>query len=184
MTDADAYMKMVKSHNVNYIVHMAGILSALGEREPDLSLDVNVIGSINAMRASMLSKSRIYIPSSIAVFGGKNYPKINTPADNIILQPKSIYGVGKVFNEMIGEYYANKFDLDFRSIRYPGVISSSKYSFNGSTDYATEVFFDMLENKHYTCRLKEETTLPMIYIDDCIEATVKYLKTDISLLDR
>lgn len=89
-----------------------------------------------------------------------------------------------MFNELIGEYYANKFGMDFRSIRYPGVISSAKYAFNGTTDYSTEIFFHMLENGHYTCWLKENTALPMIYIDDCIEATVKLLKADQSRLSR
>ena len=79
---------------------------------------------------------------------------------------------------MIGDYYRNKFGLDFRSIRYPGVISSEKYAFNGTTDYSTEIFFHMLEQGHYTCWLKEDAALPMIYIDDCVEATVRYLKAD------
>ena len=92
--------------------------------------------------------------------------------------------MGKVFNELIGDYYRNKFGLDFRSIRYPGVISSEKYAFNGTTDYSTEIFFHMLENRHYTCWLSEETALPMIYIDDTIEATIKYLKADRARLQR
>lgn len=164
-------MDMVKSNDVNYIIHLAGILSALGEQKPDLAVDVNVLGVINAMRAAKDTNSRIFIPSSIAVFGGDLFPKKETPVD-VILQPKTIYGVGKVFNEMMGEYYMNKFDMDFRSIRYPGVISSEKYAFNGTTDYSTEIFFHGLENGHYTCWLTEETSLPMIYIDDCIDATI------------
>ena len=123
------------------------------------------------------------MPSSIAAFGGDNFPKQNTPVD-VILQPKTIYGVGKVFNEMMGDYWAKKFNIDFRSIRYPGVISSEKYAFNGTTDYSTEIFFHMLENGHYTCWLAEETALPMIYIDDCIQATLQYLRADRSRLQR
>ena len=79
------------------------------------------------------------MPSTIAVFGGENFPKHNTPADTI-LQPETIYGVTKVFSEMMGTYYHNKFGLDFRSIRYPGIISSAKYDFNGTTDYSTGKF--------------------------------------------
>ena len=105
------------------------------------------------------------------------FPKRLTPVD-VILQPKTIYGVSKVFNEMMGEYYSKKFNLDFRSLRYPGVISSEKYAFNGTTDYSTEVFFHALENRYYKCWLKKDTALPMIYIDDCIDATVQYLKAD------
>ena len=171
VVDEQKYMNLVKTNKVNYIVHLAGILSALGEQKPDLAVDVNVLGVINAMRAARETNSRIFVPSSIAVFGGDHFPKEETPVD-VILQPKTIYGVGKVFNEMLGEYYMNKFDMDFRSIRYPGVISSEKYAFNGTTDYSTEIFFHALEKGHYTCWLTEETALPMIYIDDCIDATI------------
>ena len=145
-------MKMVKDNKVNYIVHMAGILSALGEKNPDLAVDVNVTGVVNAIRAAQTNNSRLFVPSSIAAFGGDNFPKFDTPED-VILQPTTIYGVGKVFNELIGSYYASRFGMDFRSIRYPGVISSAKYAFNGTTDYSTEIFFEMLENGHYACPL-------------------------------
>lgn len=162
---------------MNYIVHLAGILSALGEKNPDLAVDVNVIGMINAVRAAQATNSRVFVPSSIAAFGGDIFPKDMTPVETI-LQPKTIYGVGKVFNEMCGEYYKRKFDIDFRCIRYPGVISSAKYAFNGTTDYSTEIFFEALESGHYTCWIDENERMPMIYIDDCIDATVKYLKAD------
>lgn len=95
-----------------------------------------------------------------------------------------MYGVSKVFNEMIGDYYARKFDMDFRCLRYPGVISSKKYAFNGTTDYSTEVFFELLKHGEYKCPLKADAALPMIYIDDCIEATVKFLAADASKLQR
>ena len=183
VTDEAGYRGLVQETKTNYIVHLAGILSALGERKPDLAVDVNVIGVINALRAAKDLNCRIFVPSSIAVFGGDHFPKQQTPEDTV-LQPKTIYGVGKVFNEMIGEYYNKKFGVDFRSIRYPGVISSEKYAFNGTTDYSTEIFFHMLEQGHYTCWLKEDTALPMIYIDDCIDATVSYLKADQKRLTR
>lgn len=175
--DAVNYERIVKDNKINYIVHLAGILSALGERNPDLALDVNVIGCVNVMRIAQKNDCRIFLPSSIAVFGGDLFPKRRTPVD-VILQPKTIYGVSKVFNEMMGEYYSNKFNIDFRSLRYPGVISSEKYAFNGTTDYSTEVFFHALENRYYKCPLLPSTALPMIYIDDCIEATIRYLKAD------
>lgn len=89
-----------------------------------------------------------------------------------------------MFDEMIGEYFANKYSMDFRSIRYPGVISSEKYAFNGTTDYSTEIFFELLEKGTYKCPLKADQALPMIYIDDCIEATVKFLKADKAKLKR
>ncbi len=92
--------------------------------------------------------------------------------------------MSKVFDEMIGDYFSNKFNLDFRSLRYPGVISSEKYAFNGTTDYSTEIFFDILEKGHYDVPLKETAALPMIYIDDCIDATIKFLKADPNKLKR
>ena len=125
VVDETKYRRLVKENKVNYMVHLAGILSASGEKNPDLALDVNVTGVINALRIARDFKSRCYIPSSIAVFGGDLFPKENTPID-VVLQPKTVYGVSKVFDEMIGEYFANKYNMDFRSLRYPGVISSEK----------------------------------------------------------
>ena len=162
---------------------MAGILSALGERHPDLAIDVNIFGVVNALRLAETYNCRIFIPSSIAVFGGDLFPKRRTPID-VILQPKTIYGVSKVFNEMMGEYFTSKFNLDFRSLRYPGIISSEKYAFNGTNDYSTEIFFHALENRYYKCWLGPKTALPMMYIDDCIEATMLYLKADPNSLTR
>jgi len=92
------------------------------------------------------------MPSSIAAFGGDTFQKDSTP-DDTILQPKTIYGVSKVFNELLGQYYHDKFGVDFRAIRYPGVISSEKYAFNGTTDYSTEIFFHALETNFYKCWL-------------------------------
>lgn len=129
------------------------------------------------MRIARDNNCQIFIPSTIGVFGGDHFPKKNTPVD-VILQPRTIYGVGKVFNEMLGEYFSNKYNIDFRSLRYPGVISSEKYAFNGTTDYSTEIFFHLLEKGEYKCFLKEDAELPMIYIDDCIDATVRFLKAD------
>lgn len=183
VVDAANYTRLVEENKVNYVVHLAGILSALGEKNPDLAVDVNVTGVVNALRIAQRNKSRIFIPSSIAVFGGDLFPKRRTPVDTI-LQPKTIYGVSKVFNEMIGEYYASKFNLDFRSLRYPGVISSKKFDFNGTSDYATEIFFHALENRYYKCWLGPKTALPMMYIDDCIEATIQFLKADPNNLQR
>ena len=175
--DGDKYRSLVEKNKVNYIVHLAGILSALGERKPDLAIDVNVFGAINALKIARDNNCSLFLPSSIAVFGGEHFPKVNTPVD-VILQPRTIYGVTKVFNEMSGEYFAKKFNIDFRSLRYPGIISSEKYAFNGTTDYSTEIFFHLLENKHYKCFLKDDAALPMMYIDECIEGTVKFLKAD------
>lgn len=136
VTDHAKYQQIVKDNKVDYIVHLAGILSLLAEKHPQLAFDVNVIGAKNAIDVAKDNECQIFLPSTIGVFGGDNYIRENTPNDSI-LQPKTIYGCTKVFNELLGEYYHNRYGLDFRCMRYPGVISSEKYNFNGTTDYST-----------------------------------------------
>ena len=186
VTDFKTYEKIVQEEEVDYVLHLAAILSSLGEKYPDLAYDVNVNGAANAFNIAKDNNCQLFMPSSIAVFGGNHFEKHNTPNDTI-LQPKTIYGVTKVFNEGLGEYYQNKYGLDFRSIRYPGVISSAKYAFNGTTDYSTgkfplkcflslkihiEIFFHALKNLQYKCWLGKDQALPMIYVDDVISATI------------
>lgn len=175
--DEKRYRSLVEKNGVNYICHLAGILSALGERMPDLAIDVNVYGAINALKIARDNNCQIFLPSSIAVFGGDIFAKDCTPVDSI-LQPRTIYGVTKVFNEMSGEYFDRKYNVDFRCLRYPGVISSKKFDFNGTACYSTEIFFHLLEKGHYKCWLKEDAALPMIYIDDAVDATMRFLKAD------
>lgn len=166
-------------------MHLAAILSAMGEKQPELAEKVNVYGFLNGLNLAREHKCTMFSPSSIASYGGEHFPKDNTPEDTI-LQPTTIYGVTKVFNEMIGDYYNKKFGVDFRGIKYPGVISSEKYAFNGTACYSTrrfilpslkhiEIFFDALEKGHYTSFLGPKSYLPMIYIDDCIAGTVSVL---------
>lgn len=183
--DESKYRTLVKDNKVNNIVHLAGILSAAGEKNPDLAIDVNVFGAVNGLRIARDLDCRIFLPSSIAAFGGDLFPKENTPVETI-LQPTTIYGKTKVFNEMLGEYFCNKYGVDFRCMRYPGVMSSEKFAFNGTACYSTEIFFKILESKdkHYKCWLAEDEKLPMIYIDDCVEATMKFLRAESKNLSR
>lgn len=136
VTDFKTYDRLVQENKIDYILHLAAILSAMGENHPDVATNVNVNGCTNALNIARDRKCQIFVPSTIGVFGGDHFPKVQTPADTV-LQPETIYGVTKVFNEMQGSYYNKKFGVDFRSIRYPGVISSAKYDFNGTTDYST-----------------------------------------------
>jgi threonine 3-dehydrogenase len=134
--DEEKYRGLVKDNKIDYIVHLAAILSASGELYPDKALKVNVNGAISALNIARENNCKIFLPSTIAVFGGDNFQKDKTPADSI-LQPTTMYGVSKVFNEQLGTYYNKKFGVDFRCIRYPGVISSEKYAFNGTAMYST-----------------------------------------------
>lgn len=136
ITDAKKYEAIVKEKKIDYIVHLAAILSASGELYPDKALEVNVNGAITAMNLARENNAKLFLPSTIAVFGGDKFQKDKTPNDSI-LQPTTMYGVSKVFNEQLGTYYNKKFGVDFRCIRYPGVISSEKYAFNGTAMYST-----------------------------------------------
>lgn len=142
ITDQKKYTDLVKDNKIDYIVHLAAILSASGELYPDKALDVNVNGAITALNIARENNAKIFLPSTIAVFGGDKFQKDKTPADSI-LQPTTMYGVSKVFNEQLGTYYNKKFGVDFRCIRYPGVISSEKYAFNGTAMYSTRKRKDM-----------------------------------------
>jgi nucleoside-diphosphate-sugar epimerase len=160
ITDAKRYNELVKDNKIDYIVHLAAILSATGELYPDKALDVNVTGAITAMNIAREVGAKIYLPSSIAVFGGDVFQKDKTPVDSV-LQPTTMYGVSKVFNEQLGTYYNKKFGVDFRCIRYPGVISAEKYAFNGTAMYSTRKQINTTANP--TCRdlLRGPRTRPL-----------------------
>lgn len=146
ITDVKKYQDLVKDNKIDYIVHLAAILSASGELYPDKALEVNVNGAITAMNLAREVGAKLFLPSTIAVFGGDKFQKDKTPADSI-LQPTTMYGVSKVFNEQLGTYYNKKFGVDFRCMRYPGVISSEKYAFNGTAMYSTckkDIFLNVI----------------------------------------
>ena len=144
-------------------------MSATAEKELERAVDVNLLGSLNALDAALAGKCSVYIPSTIAVFG-PNISRINTP-DDVVLQPTTVYGIAKVFMELMGNYYFSKFGLDFRSLRYPGAISCDPPG-GGTTDYAVEIYFELLKHQKYECFLEKNTMLPMMYMDDLIRATV------------
>lgn len=169
--------RVIREHNINVIYHLAAILSARGESDPQLAWNVNVNGLINVLEvAREYNVSRIFWPSSIAVFGPET-PKYNAPQETIMI-PRTIYGITKVAGELLINYYFNRYGLDVRSLRYPGIISSMTLPGGGSTDYAVEMFYFAVTKKHYVCFVKEDTTLPMMYMPDCIKAAIMLMETD------
>ncbi len=179
--DKKTLKEVVDKYSIDTLFHMAAILSANGEKNPWLAWDVNVNGLYNILEiAREKNMERVFIPSSIAAFGPET-PRVKTPQETV-LKPRTIYGVTKVIVERLGEYYFWKFGLDVRGIRYPGIISSKTLPGGGTTDYAVEIFYEAVENKRYTAFLRKETRLPMMYMPDCLKATVMLMEADLSKL--
>ncbi len=172
---------VVDRYGIDTIFHMAAILSATGEKNPQLAWDVNVGGLYNVLEVGReKSLFRIFIPSSIAAFGPET-PKVNTPQETV-LKPRTMYGITKVIGERLGEYYFWKYNLDVRGVRYPGIISSKTLPGGGTTDYAVEIFYEALRKKRYTSFLKPQTRLPMMYMPDCLKATLMLMEAPLENL--
>ena len=174
--DNEMLTRKVKEENISEIYLLAASLSALAEKNVLISWELNMNSLINVLelaRKKIIKK--IFWPSSIAVFGPDS-PKLNTP-QNTTLNPSSIYGITKLAGEKLCQYYYNKFDVDVRSLRLPGLIGWRSLAGGGTTDYAVEIFYHALKNNDYTCFLSKETILPMMYMDDAIEAILKIMTT-------
>lgn len=181
ITSIDSIEKVIKKYDIDTIYNMAAILSAVGEKNPQLCWNVNINGLYNIFDLAIkYEMTRVFVPSSIAVFGPQT-PKVNTPQDTI-LKPTTMYGVSKVAGELLGDYYHKKFNIDVRGLRYPGIISSETLPGGGTTDYAVEIFYEAIKNKKYTCFVKEDTILPMMYMPDCIKASIDIMDADIEKL--
>lgn len=176
--DKSSLEKCIEAHQITEIYHLAAILSAKGEQNPKWAWDVNMGGLFNVLEAAVKYKvEKVFYPSTIAVFG-KYIPLENTP-NQVPLVPATVYGISKVAGELWAEYYFNKYGLDVRSIRYPGVIGYQSLPGGGTTDYAVDIFHAEAKNETYNCFLSERTTLPMIYMDDCIKATIDIMQAPI-----
>ncbi len=165
----EAIISAIKENDVDAMYHLAAILSAKGEENPQLAFDVNIKGLYAVLEAGRKTGlERIMIPSSIAAFGPET-PKDNTPNDTV-LKPRTMYGISKVTGELLALYYWEKYGLDVRGVRYPGIISWKAPPGGGTTDYAVEIFYYALKGEKYTCFLREDATLPMMYMPDAIKA--------------
>jgi nucleoside-diphosphate-sugar epimerase len=164
---------------ITQIYLLAAILSATGEKNPNLAWHLNMQGLLNVLDIAREEKlSKVYWPSSIAVFGPTS-PKINCPQQTII-EPTTVYGISKYAGEFWCNYYFNRYGVDVRSLRYPGLISYKSAPGGGTTDYAIEIFHEALEEKKYQCFLNENTYLPMMYMEDAIKATLQLMEAPAS----
>jgi len=181
VTSREDLLGIIKEHDIDTIYHMAAILSAAGEKNPPLAYNVNMNGLYNVLElARELELVRLLVPSSIAAFGPTT-PKEKTPQDTV-LHPTTMYGVTKVAGELLSDYYFARFGVDVRGLRYPGIISSETLPGGGTTDYAVEIFYEAIKHKKYTCFLKADTRLPMMYMPDCINATIKLMEAPLENL--
>jgi nucleoside-diphosphate-sugar epimerase len=179
----DFISEVIEENEINTIFNLASILSASGEKNPLKAWDVNLNGLLNVLEISKDHNiDRIIWPSSIAAFGPST-PRLNTPNETI-LDPNTIYGITKVTGELLASYYFKKYNLDIRSVRLPGIISSEIYPKGGTTDYAVEIFYSAIIDKNYTCFVDKDTVLPMMYIADCIKCLMDLLEADPSSVQR
>ena len=171
-SDADALRAVCEQYKIHTVYHLVAMLSATGEKFPMKAWDLNMQSLLHVLelaREGVIQK--IFWPSSIAVFGPTT-PKEHTPQQTI-MEPSTVYGISKLAGERWCEYYFNKYGVDVRSIRYPGLISWKSQPGGGTTDYAVEIYYKALEEGRYTSFLSEHRALPMMYMDDAIRATIE-----------
>ncbi|MCX6772037.1 MAG: NAD-dependent epimerase/dehydratase family protein [Candidatus Micrarchaeota archaeon] len=174
VSDKEAMKKVIKEHDIGTIYQLASLLSATGEKDPDLAFQINLIGLKNTLDVCReCGVKKIFWPSSIAAFGPTT-PRDNTPQWTV-LEPTTMYGVTKVSGELLLQYYYKKYGLDTRSVRYPGLISYKAEPGGGTTDYSVAIFYEAIKHKKYTCFVGAHTVLPMMYMPDAIRGTIELM---------
>jgi nucleoside-diphosphate-sugar epimerase len=176
VTDPNHITRVMQIHEVGTIYHLGAILSAVGESRPGVAWQINMNGLYNFLEAARQYQCSLFFPSSIGAFG-KNTPQDNTPQDTI-QRPDTIYGVTKVAGELLCDYYHKRFGLDTRGVRFPGLISYETEPGGGTTDYAVDIFYQAIRHKKYTCYLKPDTYLDMMYMPDALHAMIGLMEAD------
>ena len=172
--DPKKIVEIIKKYQITDIVNLASYLSVKSEIDPQGAWQVNLLGLKNILDIAKEAKCQVFWPSSIAVFGPTT-PKINTPQDTVI-EPTTMYGLTKRAGELLCQYYFLKYQVDVRSVRYPGLLDYQTPPSQGTTEYAKWIFYHALEKGKYSCPLKPDTTLPMMYMEDAITSTIKIIK--------
>ncbi|MCR4329785.1 MAG: NAD-dependent epimerase/dehydratase family protein [Candidatus Roizmanbacteria bacterium] len=180
VTDRAHLKEILEKHEISEMYHLAGLLSVGGEKDPPRAWNVNVEGLRNVLDLAVQRNMKVFWPSSIAAFGSTT-PKKDTP-QHTILEPTTIYGVTKVTGELLCQYYFLRYGLDVRSLRYPGLIAYKAPPGDGTTEYSVHIFYGALKENRYTCFLKEDSRLPMMYIDDAVKGTIDLMEAQSSNL--
>jgi len=168
--------EIIEKHDITQVYHLASLLSAIGEKKPNLAWDVNMEGLKVFLDLAVEHDMRMFWASSIAVFGPTS-PQHNTP-QRTILEPVTMYGVTKVSGELLCQYYHEKYGLDVRSLRYPGLISWKEEPGGGTTDYSVEMFYKAVQGEDYKCFVTKDTKLPLMYMEDAIRGTLMLMDAD------
>ncbi|HHT42101.1 MAG TPA: L-threonine 3-dehydrogenase [Firmicutes bacterium] len=176
VTNRQQLAEAVQKHKINTIIHLAAVLSAVGESNPDLAWDVNINGLYNVLEVARVENCSVFTPSSIAAFGDST-PKDNTPQDTI-QRPSTMYGVTKVAGELLCDYYYHKFGVDTRGVRFPGLISYKTLPGGGTTDYAVHIYYEALRSKKYTSYIGPGTKMDMMYMPDALDAIIDLMEAD------
>ena len=180
INDPKTLVEIVKKHDVNTIVNLAAILSAVGEARPEMCWDINMNGLYNILELAKQEKCMVFTPSSIAAFGPSTPPDM-TPQDTI-QRPTTMYGVTKVAGELLCDYYFQRFGVDTRGVRFPGLISYQTLPGGGTTDYAVHIYYEALKNKKYTSFIDKGTKMDMMYMPDALDAIINLMEADPSKL--
>lgn len=174
--DLEAYAETIKKYEVDSIFNLVALLSATGEKNPQLAWNINMGALLNSLNLAKEYGCALFTPSSIGAFG-ENTPHYKTPQDTV-MRPNTIYGVCKVSGELLSDYYHTRFGVDTRSVRFPGIISNGAMPGGGTTDYAVEVFYHAVKTGRYTCEVPEDTYMDMLYMPDALESTTQLMEAD------
>ncbi|MEJ2337777.1 MAG: L-threonine 3-dehydrogenase [Gemmatimonadales bacterium] len=167
---------VVRRHDIDTIYHLAAILSAVAEEKPHVAWNVNMGGLYRTLEVARGNRCAVFVPSSIGAFGPST-PREETPQDTV-QRPTTMYGVTKAAGELLCDYYHSRFEVDTRGVRYPGLISHVALPGGGTTDYAVEIFYEAIKHGHYTCYLKPDTRLDMMYMPDALKAAIDIMEAD------
>ena len=167
---------VVARHNIDTIFNLVALLSAVGEKNPQMAWNINMGALMNSLEVARQHHCALFTPSSIGAFGPTS-PKDMTPQDTV-MRPTTIYGVCKVTGELLSDYYHHKYGLDTRSIRFPGIISSVTLPGGGTTDYAVEIYYEAVKNGKFTCPVPSDVYMDMIYMPDALKACVELMEAD------
>lgn len=176
VTDIEALTQVVRDYRIDIIFHLAALLSAIAEKNPQAAWKINMEGLHHVLEVSREYGCAVFFPSSIGAFG-PGTPRDNTPQDTI-QRPNTLYGICKVSGELLCDYYFARYGVDTRGVRYPGLISHETLPGGGTTDYAVEIFYQALQAKTYTCFLSERTYLDMMYMPDAVRAAIELMEAD------